>query len=146
MRALVHVVVARVRFVVKWLEEWKMNNGFVEQKSTVERKGNKNSISIMYQERKLLREDLQESHSTLKEFCHKKSFWLKSWIKKLEWSRLTKEDIMNANQKSYKNMRHELILLEGMLMSGLQHILIRNACNKTYKSKSIRIGGSSQDW
>lgn len=56
-----------------------------------------------------------------------------------------KKIIMNANQKSYKNMRQDLILPEAMLMSGLQHILIRNACNKTYKSRSISIGGSSKD-
>ena len=74
MRALVHVVVTKVRFVVKLLEEWNMNSGFVEQKSTAKRKENSNSRSIMYQERKLLRKDLQESHSTLKEFCHKESF------------------------------------------------------------------------
>ena len=52
---------------------------------------------------------------------------------------------MNANQKSYKSMRQDLILPKEMLMSGLQHILIRNACNKTYKIKLISIGGSSQD-
>ena len=52
---------------------------------------------------------------------------------------------MNAIQKSYKNMRQDLIQLQGVLMSGLQHILITNACNKTYKSKSISVGGSSQD-
>ena len=76
-----------------------MNNGFVEQKSIVERKENTNSRSIMYQERKLLRKDLQESHSTLKELCHKESFWLKSWIRKAWMIKTDKSRYMNADQK-----------------------------------------------
>ena len=51
-----------------------MNSGFVEQKSTAERKENTNSISIMYLERKLLEKTYKNLNLHLRNFVTRKAF------------------------------------------------------------------------